>query len=385
MKITLNTLVCCYIISVSNTAFGLITNTNKELTVGLASNFSEVSSSNSNPFGNYFLNGALLALKQKELTLNKLGVKVKLNQIDYGVNQLNVIPAIQKGIVDSNLIAILGFNYSSHAIIAAKFLNENKIPMITPSATATSLTKYDSYIHPTCFSNELMGKNLASLALNEFKAKNVISITAADCAYCQDLTDSFSRVFKSMGGSFSKIEILDSDSDYSQVIKKLKSEKFDLILVPNHELTSAKIISAIIDANIKVPFLGGDGWGNVGEEFFGIIKNRTFNGYSISHWNLESSDRLSKKFISDFTKEYKKMPNDTAVLAYDSMNYLLELIIKDKAYNKFELEKALSQKRLFNGVTGKTLFNNGKVESKNLVVLKIENKKFNFFKNVGGL
>lgn len=356
-----------------------------ELHVGIASNFSEVSSSNSNPFGNYFYNGILLAKKQREAELKNKKINLIVDKIDYGVDQLNVIPALEKAQLSKNSIAVIGYNYSSHALIAAPFHQKIKIPMLTPSATATRLSKFDSYVHPTCFNNEQMGKVLSKVALNELKAKRVVSITAVDCAYCQDLTETFKATFEASGGHFSKIEILDNDSDFSAVIQKLKKEKIDVILIPNHELTSARIIAALLDAHINVPFLGGDGWGNVGEEFFGITRDRPLKGYSVSHWFTDANDPKSIKFKTEYLTQFKKAPNDTSVLAYDAMNYLMDVILENQAYTPETLEKALNKKKVYEAISGKTIFNHGLVESKNLIILKVSPNKFQFFKKVDTL
>jgi hypothetical protein len=46
------------------------------ITLGLASNFKDVSTSTSNPFGDYFRNGVNLALAQSSAKLKKQGLSV---------------------------------------------------------------------------------------------------------------------------------------------------------------------------------------------------------------------------------------------------------------------------------------------------------------------
>ncbi len=353
-----------------------------KLEIGLASNFSDVSSSSSNPFGNYFVDGIGLALRDKEKELKAQNLEITIKKFDYGTDQTKIVSVVNDA-VKSNVIAVIGYNYSSHALVAAPLHVQNKLPMITPSATANRLSSFDAYIHPTCFDNSFMGSALARIAKEDLKAKRVAIVTAADCAYCQDLTQAFKSEFEKTGYTTKVFSVLDSDMDFSRIANEIKSEStFQAILVPNHELTSAKIISAVLNTGLNIPFLGGDGWGNVGEEFFGIIKDRKLDGYSISHWNKEDPSPNSRNFVKSYTESFGKEPNDTSVLAYDSMMYLLNIILKEKAYSRLTIESALLKDRKYQGVTGDFIFKNGKSPKKSLVVLKAKSQNFKFLKTL---
>jgi branched-chain amino acid transport system substrate-binding protein len=356
---------------------------NKKITVGLASNFSEVSSSASNPYGNYFLNGIELALKKNAKELKAQGIEINLKKFDYGIDQTKIISVVGDA-TKSDAIAVLGYNYSSHALVAAPLHVQNKLPMITPSSTANRLSAFGSYIHPTCFDNSFMGAALARIANEQLRVKRVAIVVAADCAYCQDLTNAFKAEFEKYGHKIKIFQVLDGDLDFEPVAKEIKADgKYQAVLVPNHELTSAKIISALLNEGVHIPFLGGDGWGNVGEEFFGIIKNKEMEGYTVSHWNRDNPSPASKNFIKDYFDLFGKKPNDTSVLAYDSMSFVLKVIMEEKAYTRESLELALAKDRKYKGITGDYFFVSGKAPKKSLVVLKVKSQKFQFLKTMG--
>jgi len=346
--------------------------------IALASNFSSPSSSNANPYGNYFLDGAMMALEANSKVLSLSKIEIKIKKYDYGIDDVQV-KSVTDELVMTDAIAVLGYNYSSHALIAAPTLIAKKMPLITPSATATRLNEFDSYIHPTCFNNNLMGKELANLSLNTLKAKKVAIIVAADCSYCVDLSTSFTKRAKELEIDTKVFEILESEVLFDNVIVSLKKEPFDAILVPNHELTSAKIISSITKSGINLPFLGGDGWGNEGKEFFKIINDKAVKGYSITHWHQDDTSDNSTKFVKSYLKRFNKIPNDTAALAYDAMSFLIKAIIKSKVHTRIGLERTLKEQTDFNGVTGKMSFMNGKSPKKDIVILKAESGSFNYF------
>lgn len=370
-----------FILFIFKFEFALAKETHK-IVIGLASNFSEASSSSSNPFGNYFSDAIKLALEDRseKLKLNK--IELTTRNFNYGIDQTQVIPVVQEAI-KSDIIAMLGYNYSSYALIAAPLHLNGKLPMITPSATANRLNNYSSFIHPTCFDNKFMGVSLAHIASSELKSKRVAIVVATDCAYCQDLASAFRIEFEKTGNSTKTFSVLDSDVNFDSISNEIKSDpKFDAVLVPNHEMTSAKIIYELASKGIKLPYLGGDGWGNVGAEFFGILKSSPVNGFTVSHWHQDDPNIASKKFFKRYQKAFGKAPNDTSVLAYDAMTYLIDVIITDRAFDRTTLERALNRERKFSGITGLSLFNSGKGPRKSLVLLKVKPEKFQYLKTI---
>ena len=69
----------------------------KEITLGLVSNFSEISTSNSNPYSNYFREGVSLALENSSARLKEMGLKVITKEFNFQVNGLN--PSALAGII----------------------------------------------------------------------------------------------------------------------------------------------------------------------------------------------------------------------------------------------------------------------------------------------
>ena len=348
----------------------------QEVVIGIASNFSEISSSSSNPFGGYFRDGVNLAVKDANGRLVKKGMKIVLREFDYGVSDARVLEAA-KSAGESNAVAVLGYNFSSHALLAAPIHQKSGLPMLTPSATANRIGSMGRLIHQGCFDNAFMGETLAHVASGRLKAKTAAIVVAADCAYCTDLAEAFSREFRKGGGEISvSIPVLQEDKSFEEVFNKLKAHPHDVILVPNQELLSARIIASLSDLGARKPFLGGDGWGNVGREFFRIVGTKTFTGYSVSHWHPQERSKASKKFVADYQKEFTKEPNDTSVLAYDSMSILLQAVMDAKTPTRSEIENSLNSMKAFTGVTGKFIFQPGRAPVKSLILLSANNAKF---------
>ena len=354
----------------------------KIVEIGIASNFSEISSSSSNPYGNYFRQGIQLALQDYKAKLTKKNLDINIVEFDYGTSQMKVVDVAEKA-CKSNVSLVLGYVYSSDALLAAPIHQRCRLPLFTPSATANRLAEFSSYIHLGAFNNQFQGKVLAQVAKRKLKAKKALIIYAEDCAYCTDLASAFEAEFKSQSEAvINKIAILSTETDFASVAEKAQALQTEVVLVPNHELFSAKIISALVSKGITKPFLGGDGWGNHGEQFTKMLNGRSIEGYSVSHWFPTIPNSKSKKFILKYQKQFGKMPNDTAVLSYDSMSIVLEALLKEKTISRQSLEYALANLKNFNGVTGNFDFSTGVSPKKDIVLLKAGPSEYKYIKTV---
>lgn len=350
--------------------------------IGIASNFSEISSSSSNPYGNYFRQGIQLALEDNQSSLKKKNILVKLQEFDYGTSQMKVVEVAEKA-CKSNVALVLGYVYSSDALLAAPIHQKCKLPLFSPSATANRLADFTSYVHLGAFNNKFQGKVLAQIARGKLKAKKALIIYAEDCAYCTDLASAFETEFKSSNDNIVKrVSILSDDTQFAGVADKVKIFNPDVILVPNHELISSRIVVALVDKGIKQPFLGGDGWGNNGDQFAKVLNGRKIDGYSVSHWFPEKPSLQSKAFIAKYQKQFGKMPNDTAVLSYDSMNIVIRTLLNSKELNRSSIENALNNLKSYEGVTGKFDYSQGLAPKKEIILLKAAPDSYRFVKIV---
>ncbi len=352
-----------------------------EVVIGLTSNFSAVSSGSFNPYGDYFRDGIQLALKDSSKLFARKGIHIKFQEFDYGTNSIRVLNAARNAAA-SAAIGVIGYNYSDQALLAAPIHQKAKLPMITPSATADRVGKMGAYIHTGCFNNQRMGKALADLARHKLNAQRGAIIVVANCAYCEDLTSTFEKEFIRSGGRITvQASILETDTDFSKSVHLLKKQNYDFVLVPNGELISARVIAALLKSGIQKPFLGGDGWGDKGKEFFAVLKGvaqpgQKFQGYSVSHWHSDLQDSRSVKFTHDYLAAFHKPPNDSAVLAYDAMLLMAQGILNSSPLTREGLEIALNHIKDFHGVTGRAVFNRHSAPLKEPVILAVSKNRF---------
>lgn len=355
----------------------------KRLKIGIAANMSEVSLVDCNPFGTSFQEGIYLALEANQNLLRSLNLELEIVPFDYGAQTEKVIEmAIQAA--KSEVAAVIGYTCSTHALLAAPIHNKFHLPMITPSATANRLSKMGGYVHSGCFNNEFMAHTLAEIAHAELDSKKVLTVAASDCAYCQDLAHAFSEAYNTYHDSkYLSFSVFQTDNTFPDLVKYIRKNEPDVIFLPNQEILSTKIIKEILTSKIDIKFLGADGWGNSGQNFFEMIEGCDINGFAVAHWHTSLKDEKSQKFIRKYKKEYGRLPNDTSVLAYDTLSMFIHALRGVETYDRNGIQNALKRKRQYNGVTGKFIYSTGGgYPKKSLVLLRLHSKAFNVVKRI---
>lgn len=365
-----------FVIAVSS---ALTSQAAEKIIVGHAANFSNVSNSVINPYNNAVTNGLNFALSEHESALRKKGLEIEVKNFDYGNSEIQALETAKK-IVSSRVQAVIGFYESGQSLLGSPVLAKAHIPLISPLSSATRLFGQDPHFHPMSFSNASMGLSLAKFAAKKLHAKRALVIPAADCAYCTDLGESFIKGAKHFNIQIEKVNVLNEEPDLSSIDVMLKKRKFDVIVVPNHELTSAKIIAHLLKSGVRVPFLGGDGWVNAqGSGFFQIVTERSFEGYCVGHWHPDMATKTGLRFIAEWKKRYGKIPTADSAIAYDSMKLLIIAILNAPDLSRNGIQKSLESVREFDGATGDLYFKGGgQPPEKSLVILKSNMKVKDF-------
>jgi branched-chain amino acid transport system substrate-binding protein len=343
----------------------------KTITIGIASNFTDVTPNSYNPFGNSVKNGIVMAADKVNEKLNAKGARIVLKEFNYGSDELKVRKIVREG-EKSDLIGMIGYEFSSHALLAAPLHQELKFPMITPSASADRISKIGNYVYQGTFNNSYQVEILAKYAVNNLGGKKAAMITASDCAYCEDVANTFKKSYESNGGKIVyDIPILSDQKDFQKALRPYDFEKVDVIIVPNQEMTSARVITYLLKRGINKIFLGGDGWRTLGE----IHKTaycKKLRGYMMAHWAPNQMTEKSQAFVKAYRTRFKGEPTDSAVLGYDAMLMAGEalLSIQDGVYTRESFKTALEKLKTLSGVTGTFIFRKNQAPAKSILLMK---------------
>ncbi|MBI2344161.1 MAG: ABC transporter substrate-binding protein [Deltaproteobacteria bacterium] len=181
--------------------------TNVQQKIGIAGNFSGGSDSTNNQWNKYIYPAALLAMEDFLRRRPEYGEYLQFLLLDYGGKKERVLSTTQRAEAE-HVLAVVGYDQSEFAEIAARALEELRIPMITHTATADRITAEREYIFRVCFTNSVAAKELARFARHRLNVETVISLPISTCLYCTDLHNDFGRHFAAFGG-----RVIDQRSD----------------------------------------------------------------------------------------------------------------------------------------------------------------------------
>lgn len=340
--------------------------------IGIASNFSETSVSSVNPYGDDFRSGIHLALQDSKKQLDVKNLTIKLVEFDYGADDINALDAARKAIA-SPVLAIVGYNASGEALLAGALHQQAHLPMLTPTATASRLSTIGDYVHPLALSNTHIAQLMAQTAIDLGK-KRALIIDADDCAYCTDLGTAFISSYSKLGGVIAgKVTILKRDTTFPQLLQTINNMTFDIVVLPNNEMTSARIAAALLDGGVRTIFLGGDSWENAnGEEFFRIVRHPEFTGHYVTDWHPDLALPSSREFIQKYKEQFRRNPNDDAIMGYDAMRFVIMGLLKSTSYTRESLNRALKTITLYQGASGTMRFDGSGAPRRSMVLVKMD-------------
>lgn len=352
----------------------------QNILIGIAGNFSGGSDSTNNQWKKYIYPAAELALDGYLKKHPNPKYDISLIRLDYE-GKKEFVPRTAKEALDHKVVAVVGYDQSEFAEIAAREFDKLKLPMITHTATADRITKDRPTIFRTCFTNSSAADYFAAFVRDKLRIDVVITLPESTCLYCTDLSGYFTDSFrKRMGLIVNFPSDVRGYFDWSTISTRVNDlERKGLrvaFFVPNHEDRSARVVRRIL-TDFKDPMvLGGDGWGDKGELFFKILGEREFEGYNYTHWTSSIRSNSSQKFVRDFKQKTGYTPVDSSALIFDALSIVLKAIENTSEVNHDSVKMAISNMGEFHGVTGVIPLSSGKLSAKRPLIQKVGSGRF---------
>ena len=143
--------------------------------------------------------------------------------------------------------------------------NQNKVPIISGSATADDVTlsngRLQEYVFRTCFSDSYQGTAMANFASQQQHAKTAVIIKDTSSDYAKGLADNFRATFEASGGRIVAEEgYASGETNFNTIMTRIKSAQSDVIYLPGYYEEVGLAVKQARDLGITQPILGGDGF-----------------------------------------------------------------------------------------------------------------------------
>ncbi|GBG56764.1 ethanolamine utilization protein EutJ [Sporomusaceae bacterium FL31] len=354
---------------------GSATTNSKEIKIG--ANF-EMTGGIAN-FGNQTVNGIKLAIKEANANGGVLGKQLTLVVADNKSEPSEAANAITKLITQDKVKVVLGPVASSNVMATTQIAQDNKIPVITATATNPKVTvdngQVKSQVFRACFIDPFQGTVMANFASKSMKAKTAAIYIDNSSDYSKGLAQFFEEGFVKNGGTIvAKEAFLQKDQDFKATLTKIKASNPDVIFIPAYYEEVGKISKQARELGLTQPFLGTDGWDDPKlVEIAGAAALN--NGYFSNHYSPQDTDPNVVKFVEAYKKEYGQEPSALAALGYDSALMLIDAIKRAGSDEPAKIREALEQTKNLQVSTGIITLDANHNPVKSAVVIEMKDGK----------
>lgn len=265
--------------------------------------------------------GALLAAEEISAADNGYTVEL-LNEDDThdpekAVNAYNTV--MEKGAQ-----MIVGTTTTAPCIAVGAKAFEERVFMLTPSASSTDVTADKDNVYQLCFTDPNQGSASAAV-INEKKLGTKIAVIYNNAdAYSTGIYQTFVTKSAELGLEIvSTTTFTDETTDFSVQVADAQSKGADLVFLPIYYTPASQILIAANSIGYKPLFFGVDGMD-------GIL---TLEGFDVSlaegvmlltPFVADAKDDLTVNFVKKYQELYGEVPNQFAADAYDCVYALLE-------------------------------------------------------------
>jgi branched-chain amino acid transport system substrate-binding protein len=321
-------------------------------------------------YGISALNGIRMAVEEANGAGGVRGHRVELitqdTRSDPGVTEA----VVRRLAVESRVHALVGEVVSSRSLAAARVAQEERVPMLTPSATSPEVTAQGDYVFRSCYTDTFQGAALARFAAHGLQARRAAVLIDPAQRYSVELARFVREAFERQGGEVvAEPEYREGAADFSAPLAEVAAANPDVVFIPGYYLEAGQLARQAREMGIGVPLVGGDGWDS--PRLYEIGGQALAGDFFSSHFSADDTDPQVQRFVSDYRRLYGSAPDSFAATAYDATRIMLDAAARAAALDRAAIRDALAQTRNFPGVTGDVTFNAERNALKPIVIIRI--------------
>ena len=321
-------------------------------------------------YGISALNGIRMAVEEANGAGGVRGHRVELitqdTRSDPGVTET----VVRRLAEEARVHALVGEVVSSRSLAAARVAQEERVPMLTPSATSPEVTAQGDYVFRSCYTDPFQGAALARFAARSLGARRAAVLIDPAQRYSVELARFVREAFERQGGEVvSEQEYREGAADFSGPLAGAAAANPDVIFIPGYYLEAGLLARQAKEMGIGVPLVGGDGWDS--PRLYEIGGQALAGDFFSSHFSADDPDPQVQRFVSDYRRLFGGAPDSFAATAYDATRIMLDAAARAHSLDRAAIRDALAETRDFPGVTGNVTFNDERNALKPIVIIRI--------------
>ena len=267
-------------------------------------------------YGNAVANGAQIAANEINA---KGGMQIILDVQDdeadpeKGINAYNAT-------LDNGTQMILGTVTTAPCVAVAAQAYEERIFMLTPSASSADVTAGKDNAFQVCFTDPGQGIAAADMIVAKSMGTKVGVIYNNADPYSTGIYQAFDATAKELGLEIVAVSTFSSDdnADFSVQIAACKDAGADLVFLPIYYTPASLILKAAKAVEYAPVFFGGDGMDGI-LTLEGFDKTLAEGLMLLTPFAASSQDEKTQSFVKQYVAAYGEEPNQFAADAYDGV------------------------------------------------------------------
>ena len=288
--------------------------------------------------GNDMLNGAVLAIEQKNAAGGVRGKQIELIKRDDQGEPKQAI-SVARELTDARVACVVGHFNSGCTIPASEIYNEAKVPAVTPASTNPQVTDRGyMYMFRVCGRDDQQGTVGAKFVAEELKLKKV-AVLHDKTTYGQGLADEFKKMAEKLGLDVVYYAgIPKEEYDFRANITAMKGKAPELVYFGGIYNQAGPLVVQMKQSGLNAKFMSGDG--TIDKEF---IKSggKAAEGVFLTFGPDPAKVPSAKPFIDNYKKRFGEDIGTYSVYGYDAANVLLKAIEKAGNADGEQIAKAM--------------------------------------------
>src|SRR5947209_2976703 len=212
-------------------------------------------------YGISALNGIRMAVEEANASGGVAGHRVELITQDTRSDPGATEAVVRRLAQESRVHALVGEVVSSRSLAAARVAQEERVPMLTPSATSPEVTAQGDYVFRSCYTDPFQGAALARFATRSLGARRAALLLDPAQRYSVELARFIREAFERQGGEVvSEQDYREGAADFSAQLSEVAAVHPEVIFIPGYYLEARQLARQAKELGISVPLVGGDSW-----------------------------------------------------------------------------------------------------------------------------
>lgn len=283
-------------------------------------------------YGNGITTGVDLAVEEINAAGGILGRELQVVKTDDQSDPTECLNAFNS-LVSQGVGLIIGSATSGCTSAITDAANEEEVCLLSPTATADSITTEDDFIFRACYADSFQGAIAAAYAKQAAYEKVGVVYCAAD-VYSKGLYDSFSAACAEYG-----IEVAVAEStasldvqDYTNQFTAMVTAGVDFVYAPfYYDVIGPYVVPQARAAGFSGVIMGADGYDTTPDYVVEGADLTAFNDvYWTNHYDPSDTSETVSSFVTAYEAKYGSVPSAFSATGYDCV-YMYKAAIEAAA------------------------------------------------------